>query len=123
MNKRKRVTKLKITNEDKFQWHSFGKHWSYKIYSKNQDFVILRSPTMHNLKKRASFSEIREGYKEFRELETLICKEGYKGWISWTTLNSPHVMSLMAKVGAQPYFLDPYQGEIYFKKICNPEVK
>jgi len=122
MNKRKMSAKLIINGKDKFKWHSFGKHWSYKIHSKNQDWVVLRSPTMHSLKRHASFAQIREGYKEFCELELLICKGGFKGWISWTTLDSPHIMRLMAKIGAQPYFLEPNQGEIYFKKFCDSKM-
>lgn len=122
MNFEKIELDLNLNKDTTLKWHSFGKHWNYKIHSRTQNFIMLISPTLHDAyikNSKLNLTQKKEILTEFIELENFILKQGYKGWISWTTINLPHIMIIMSKVGARPYFIDAKTGDIYFKKYLN----
>lgn len=104
----------------KTKWLLFGKHWHYSIHSNS--IVVIRSPTMHKFEKsRLGFRLLRQVYKELFEFEDYIYKKNYRIWIAWTQITNDDTMHAIARIGAQPYFLNIHTNHIFFYKIIKGE--
>ena len=91
------------------------KHWDFKDL--NNGYSCVFSDTMKNDDGKSTFKLKREVYKEFKELELKLFKDGFAGWVSGTNLKNAHVMKMYTKYGAKPYQI---KGEtIWFFKNFN----
>ena len=80
----------------------------------DSSYVWIYCPEMDN---HHNIATIREGYKEFKRLESYI-KERYLGWVACTKLKNAHIMRFMGKMGAQPFEINLEENKIWFKKVC-----
>ena len=55
---------------------------------------------------------------EFKTLEKhLTVHPTLVGWIMWASLKHQHIMVLITKLGAMPYYIDIRRKRLWFKKV------
>ena len=88
-------------------------HWG--INDLNNGYVNIYCPTI--TENRVNGYSVKKAiYKELKQTENFIRKAGYKGWVSWTGIQNPHIMKFLRKIGARPYEISLKKEAIWFKK-------
>ena len=60
---------------------------------------------------------IIKGYREFKRLESYLKDTGQRGWTACSKIEHPHIVKLMARLGAQPFHCEKEDDHWYINFV------